>query len=344
NTLPYAGSGEFYTNFGDYDVRITVPREDLVLATGVLQNPSDVWTADQLARWEKAKSSTETVMIRNADEVGKAETRPGGDGPLTWHFKASKVRTFAFAASEAFIVDAASLDGTPEGTLCVSAYPKEATSWTHSTQMLRTAMRGFNERWSKFPWPVMTNVNGPERGMEYPQIIFCGARTNERSLYGVTAHELGHNWFPMVVNTDERRHGWMDEGFNTFIDYYSAWDWFSEPDQDAANRRGSGNPSSAGTLMHSTQNLPIDTPPDRLTGGLNGAPSYAKTAQGLVLLRESILGPERFDYAFRTYIKRWSFKSPQPADFYRCMEDAAGMDLAWFWREWFQETDVLDQA
>jgi hypothetical protein len=345
NTLPYIGSGEFYTNFGDYDVRISVPREDLVVATGVLQNPTEVWTAEQQARWEKAKSSTETVMIRSADEVGKAETRPAGDGPLTWHFKASKVRTFAFAASDAFILDAASLDGTPDSTLCVSAYPKEATpNWTHSTQMLRTAMGGFNERWSKFPWPVMTNVNGPERGMEYPQIIFCGSRRDERSLYGVTAHELGHNWFPMVVNTDERRHGWMDEGFNTFIDYYSAWDWFSEPDQDAINRRGSGNPSSGGTLMRSTQVLPIDTPPDRLTGGLNGALSYGKTAQGLVLLRESILGPERFDAAFRTYIRRWSFKSPQPSDFFRSMDDAAGMDLAWFWREWFQETDVLDQA
>ncbi len=214
NTLPYVGSGEFYTNFGDFDVRLTVPRADLVVAAGVLQNPQDVWTEEQQKRWDSARHSKDTVAIRSGDEVGKPETRPAGDGPLTWHFKADKVRTFAWAAGDQFIVDAAALDGTPDSTLCISAYPKEAiTPWKDSTQMLRTAMGGFNQRWFKFPYPVMTNVNGAEFGMEYPMIIFCGKGRTERGLYGVESHELGHQWFPMTVDTDERRHGWMDEGF-----------------------------------------------------------------------------------------------------------------------------------
>lgn len=345
NTLPYAGSGEFYTNFGDYDVRITVPRDNLVVATGVLQNPQETWTAEQQQRWDAARNSKESVVIRSAEEVGTPESRPAGDGPLTWHFKAGKVRTFAFAASESFIVDAASLDGTPESTLLISAYPKEGvTQWKNSTQMLRAAMGGFNQRWFEYPWPVMTNVNGPEGGMEYPMIIFCGGRRDERGLYGVTAHELGHQWFPMLVNNDERRHAWMDEGFNTFIDYYSQWDWFSDPKDDTRNREGRGNPAGIASFMARENMQPIDTPPDRLARGLLSPLQYSKTGAGLVLLRESVIGPERFDHAFRTYIRRWAFKSPRPADFYRCMEDAAGMDLAWFWRGWFLETGTLDQA
>jgi hypothetical protein len=345
NTLPYAGRGEFYTNFGDYDVRITVPHDHIVVATGVLQNPQEVYTAEQQARWEKARNSTDTVLIRSPEEVGQPTSRPSRTEPLSWHFKAEKVRTFAFASSEAFIVDAAALDGTPQSTLLISAYPKEAiTPWSKSTQMLRTAMRGFNERWFEFPWPVMTNVNGREGGMEYPMIIFCGGRRDERGLYGVTSHELGHEWFPMLVDSDERRHAWMDEGFNTFIDYYSQWDWFSDPKDDAANRNGRGNPARFAPSMRNPNMLPIDTPPDRLPGSLLSQLEYTKTGVGLVLLREQILGPERFDFAFREYIRRWAFKSPQPADFYRSMEDAAGMDLAWFWRGWFQETGTLDQA
>jgi hypothetical protein len=345
NTLPYAGSGEFYTNFGDYNVRLTVPRTYLVVATGVQQNPQETWTAEQQQRWDRARRSSDTVMIVDKDEVSQPASRPAGEGPLAWHFKAQKVRTFAFAASEAFLVDACSLEGTPESTLLISAYPKEGLpTWSDSTQMLRTAMRGFNQRWFTYPWPVMNNVNGPEGGMEYPMIIFCGGRRSERGLYGVTSHELGHQWFPMLVNTDERRHAWMDEGFNTFIDYYSQWDWFSDPAQDAENRAGRGNPAGMAAFMARRDMAPIDTPPDRLGRGLLSPLEYSKTGCGLVLLRESVLGPERFDAAFRTYIRRWAFKSPRPADFYRCMEDAAGMDLAWFWRGWFQETGTLDQA
>ncbi len=338
NTLPYLGTGEFYSNFGDYDVRLTVPRDHILVATGVLQNPAEVFTAEQVARLERAKSSAETIVIRGADEVGKAESRPAGSGPLTWHFKAQRVRTFAFASSEAFILDAAGQDGV----LIQSVYPKEALPlWSKSTQMLKTAIAGYTRRWFPYPYPVATNVNGPEGGMEYPMIIFCGGRRDERGLYGVTAHEIGHNWFPMTVNTDERRHAWMDEGFNTFINRYSTADWFG----DAIDLRGDRtDPANFGASMLVQDNFPVDTPADALPRRLLGQLQYTKTGVGLTLLREQILGPERFDAAFREYIRRWAFKSPQPADFYRTMEDAAGMDLAWFWRGWFLETGSLDQA
>jgi len=337
NTLPYIGSGEFYSNFGDYDVRLTVPRDQLVVATGVLQNPEEVYTPEQVGRLERARASAETVAIRSAEEVGRPESRPQGTGPLTWRFKAERVRSFAFASSEAFILDAAGADGV----LVQSAYPKEALpTWGQSTQMLKTAILGYGKRWFPYPYPVATNVNGPEGGMEYPMIIFCGGRSDEHGLYGVTAHEIGHNWFPMTVNTDERRHAWMDEGFNTFINRYATADWF--PDSEL--RADRSDAARFADAMAQPEMSPVDTPADMLRGRLLGQLQYTKTGVGLTLLREQILGPDRFDEAFREYIRRWAFKSPQPADFYRTMEDAAGVDLAWFWRGWFMETGTLDLA
>lgn len=335
NTLPYMGSGEFYTNFGDYDVEITVPRSHIMAATGVLQNPEDVFTQTQLNRIAEARQSDDTVVIRTADEVKDPASRPAGDGPLTWHFKANDVRTFAWASSDAFIYDGCNLDGV----FVQSVYPKEATpNWEQSTQMLRTSINGYNNRWFKYPYPEATNVNGPEGGMEYPMLIFCGSRKSERGLYGVTTHEIGHNWFPMTVNTDERRHAWMDEGFNTFINYYSTAEWF----EGEKGRRGSAGGFAGG--MTRPNQAPIMTHADKLPRFSLGMTQYAKTSVGLVLLREQVLGPERFDAAFREYIRRWAFKSPRPADFFRTMENVAGDDLAWFWRGWFMETDNLDQA
>jgi peptidase M1-like protein len=335
NTLPYLGTGEFYNNFGDYQLSITAPRGWTVVATGALQNAEDVFTPTQLDRWQRAHTSEETIEIITPEEVGTDDAIRAGDGPLTWHFRADSVRTVAFAVSDAFVLDAAGL----EGTLVQSAYPKEGLPlWQKSTQMLRTAIAGYNTRWFRYPYPVATNVNGIEGGMEYPMIIFCRGRRNESGLYGVTTHEIGHNWFPMVVNTDERRHAWMDEGFNTFINYYSRQDWF--PDSSG----GRANPASIAQFLTQPNQVPIATPADHLPGSLLGALQYTKTGAGLVLLRETILGPERFDYAFRKYIERWAFKSPRPADFFRSMEDAAGVDLAWFWRGWFLEVHHLDQA
>ena len=334
NTLPYVGTGEFYNNFGDFDLSITAPRDHIVVASGALQNESEVYTQEQLQRLQQAKQSRDTVVIRSAEEVGQPGSRPAGDGPLTWRFKAENVRTVAFASSEAFILDACSR----EGVLVQSAYPEESRPvWDKSTQMLATAIEGYNRRWFRYPYPVATNVGGVEGGMEYPMIIFCSGQNNrsERGLYGVTTHEIGHNWFPMVVNTDERRHAWMDEGFNTFINRYSSADWF---------KKGSEPKPSTFAAMMKMPGVPIVTAADRLNGLQLGLLQYQKTGVGLTILREYVLGEERFDYAFREYIRRWAFKSPQPADFFRTMENAAGMDLAWFWRGWFLEDALLDQA
>ncbi|MDG2055069.1 MAG: M1 family metallopeptidase [Phycisphaerales bacterium] len=334
NTLPYIGGGEFYTDFGDYKVSITAPREYIVVATGVLQNEDEVFTPQQIERLAKARSSSETIMIRSEEEVSDPASRPSGEGDLTWHFKADDVRTFAWAASDAFIYDACSLDET----FISSAYPKEALPlWEDSTQMLRTAIVGYNKQWYPYPYPTATNVSGSEGGMEYPMIIFCRGRSTERGLYGVTTHEIGHNWFPMIVNTDERRHAWMDEGFNTFINYYSFGDWF----EGKEGRRG--NADSFARKMVRTEMVPLATYPDRSPGRIRGTLFYEKPSVGLVMLREHILGPDRFDPAFREYIETWAFKSPQPADFYRIMENSSGEDLAWFWRGWFMETSMLDQ-
>ncbi|MCC7397631.1 MAG: M1 family metallopeptidase [Planctomycetes bacterium] len=334
NTLPYIGTGEFYMNFGDVELALTVPRDHLVVASGVLQNPEQVYTTTQLERFAAAQKSRDTIVIRGQDEVGDPSTRPAGEGPLTWRFRAENVRTVAWASSPAFLLDAC----TADGVLVQSAYSEASLPvWSQSTAMLATAIEGYNKRWFPYPYPVATNVAGIEGGMEYPMIIFCSGRNrrSEGGLYGVTTHEIGHNWFPMLVNTDERRHAWMDEGFNTFINKYSTADWFKD--------HSPNKPSSYAGMLRAP-GIPVVTRADRLNGMQLGILQYEKTGVGLQILREYILGPERFDHAFRTYIRRWAFKSPQPADFFRTMEDAAGMDLAWFWRGWFLEDAMFDQA
>lgn len=358
NTMPYIGNGEFYTDFGDYEVHITTPREFIVEGTGALQNPYDVLTAEQVQRLEVAKTSDETVVILKADEVGTAASRPEGEGPLTWSFKAENVRTFAFATSQAFIWDACkadvtNLDGTTKTVLCQSFYPKEAEAWYHdrpfpmadettkpggSSQYIKHAIEFYSDWIFPYPYPEMSNINGPEGGMEYPGIIFCGAKTNDAGLFGVTDHEVGHNWYPMLVNSDERRYMWMDEGFNTFINRYSGAAWTG----GSGDRRGGAR--ALGFVMNADNAQASDTPPDRIWSRWVGSLSYSKPGYALYLLREVVLGPDRFDSAWKTYTNRWAFKHPQPADFFRSMEDAAGMDLAWFWRGWLLSTATLDQS
>ncbi len=353
NTLGYLGQGEFYTNFGSYDVSLTVPRAHIVAATGVLQNPQEVLTPTQVDRLDQARTSEQTVVIRKMEEVADPASRPAGEGPLTWHFIAHDVRTFAWSSSASFIWDAAhipqrgispserSKDGAkiPAGTLVQSVYPKEALPlWNQSTQMLKAAIEGYGKRWFTYPYPSATNVNGRAGGMEYPMIIYCHERQNDHGLFGVTTHEIGHNWFPMVVNTDERRHAWMDEGFNSFINYYSNAEYWNQPPD------GRGNAAAFAPAMLEPDQQPMDTPADRIRDGRLGTLEYAKPATMLVLLREVVLGPDRFDAAFRQYINSWAFKSPRPWDFIRCMENAAGSDLAWFWRGWIYGTGLLDQA
>lgn len=373
NTLPYLGQGEFYTNFGDYDVTLTVPRSHIVAATGELQNPEAVLSPTQLERWRLARSTTDqTVIIRDWPEIGTPADRPEGQGPVSWHFRAKDCRTFAWASSEAFIWDGRFLPGvgpidpstnSHQGTFCQSFYPKESSPDTQrpprlgddagkeptvgqwgprapgkgSTDMLAFSIDHYSKTWINYPYPAASNINGIVGGMEYPMIIFCGGRFNEKGLFGVTTHEIGHNWFPMLVNTDERRHAWMDEGFNTFINYYAFAARY--PDEERTRR---GDATRFVDAMRLGNQQPMDLPADQVPR--LGIMQYEKPAVALVLLREYVLGPERFDAAFREYVRRWAFKSPRPEDFFRTMEDVAGADLSWFWRGWFLETTRLDQA
>lgn len=347
NTLPYLGQGEFYTNFGDYEVSITAPRSHVVVATGVLTNAAEVLTSSARERLDAAMRSDETVTIRSAAEVGDPSSWPAGDGPLTWRFSARNVRTFAWASSAAFVWDAAGVDvrGSAQArngrVLVQSAYPKEALPlWGEATQMARHSIDFNSRQWHPYPYPTAVNVNGRVGGMEYPMIVFCAERRNERGLYGVTDHEFGHTWFPMLVNTDERRYAWMDEGFNSFMNVYTIRDRYGE---NARDRRSDVDAFTA-QMTRGQQQPFASTYADHVWRGRLGFLMYGKPAAALVLLREEVLGEERFDAAFRAYIDRWAFKHPQPADFFRTMEDAAGADLAWFWRGWFMETSWLDQA
>ncbi len=349
NTLPYLGAGEFYTDFGDYEVAITVPRDFIVAASGELVNPGEVLTQTQRDRLDEARGSDEPVWIVRPEEVGSEGNRPGVGGEFTWRFRTHDTRTFAWAASPAFIWDACAANitdrrGNAVTVLCQSLYPKEADAWKPnnerggSTRYARHAIEFYSGFLFPYPYPVMSNINGPEGGMEYPGIVFCGGRRGQRGLLGVTDHEIGHNWFPMVINSDERRYMWQDEGFNTFINMYSRADWNEEEvDITRAARQTMGT-------SRADNPQPIMTEPDRTWPSWIGGLMYRKTGYGLWLLREYILGPERFDQAWHGYMDAWYFKSPQPSDFFRAMENGAGMDLSWFWRGWFLEPATLDQA
>ena len=343
NPMPYLGQGEFFLEYGTFDVEISVPRDFVVVATGELQNDAVVWTEEQRLRLGQALRSDETIAIIAEDEVGTPESRPIAEEMVTWIFHAEEVRDFAWAASQAFIIDAAGW----EGTLLMSAYPREGlgtggeTGWEASTQYMRHTIAHYSEQWFRYPYPVAVNVAGVVGGMEYPGIVFCSVQARDQGLFGVTDHEFGHTWFPMIVGNDERRHAWMDEGFNTFINYYSNRAFYG----DAAERSVRTAPETiAGRMQEPIADQPIYTYPDHLRRAGRGFLAYRKPGAGLILLRDYILGPERFDAAFREYIERWAYKHPQPADFFRTIEDVAGEDLTWFWRGWFFSTDRLDQA
>ncbi|MEZ6242039.1 MAG: M1 family metallopeptidase [Phycisphaerales bacterium] len=349
NTLPYLGTGEFYADYGDYEVNITVPSTHLVGASGELINPHDVLTPEQYDRMQQASGSDEPVVIRSVDEITDPDTRPQGEDTLTWRFRVHDARTFAWASSPAFAWDACkadvtALDGSHKTVLCQSLYPREATAWAPdheaggSSLVVKHSIEFYSKLLYPYAYPSMTNVNGAEGGMEYPGIVFCGSRTNADGLFGVTDHEVGHSWFPMMVNSDERRHVWMDEGFNSFINMYSRADWKSA-DIDTERAR-----DQTLRMSKETHRQAMDTPPDQMWGRWLGFLGYRKPAYSLYLLREVILGPERFDTAFREYVHNWAFKSPQPSDFFRTMENASGMDLAWFWRGWVLGSGQLDQS
>src|SRR6184192_3487075 len=338
NTEQYLGQGEFYLEYGDFDVAITVPRGFLVAATGTLENPGEVLTAAERARLARAIRSETTVAIVAKAEVGQASTRPSGASPtLTWRFTAKHVRDVAWAAAATFIWDASGYDGV----LIQSFYPPEANpDWARSTEYARHSIKHYSEKWLRYPYPTAINVAGPVGGMEYPMIVFCGLRAGERGLFGVTTHELGHEWFPMVVGSNERLYAWMDEGFNTFINIYSTLAFYHD-----AIPQGRGVAAQWAQFAASGQDEPPLVAADRVSPRLLGQIEYNKPATGLYLLRQHILADTgRFDAAFREYIRLWAYKHPTPADFFRSMEDGLGEDLSWFWRGWFYRTDVVDQA
>jgi hypothetical protein len=336
NTEQYLGQGEFYLEYGSFDVSLTVPANMLVAATGTLQNPTQVLTATQRTRLARARGSDSTVVIRGMDEIADPASRPpSASGTLTWRFTADSVRDFAWAAARHFVWDAArASDGK---TLAMSFYPPSAEPvWNQSTQYIRFAIENYSS-WYPYPYPVAINVNGIEGGMEYPMIVFCHNRTDPAALFSVTDHEIGHTWFPMIVGNNERLHAWLDEGTNTFMNYYN----WNKKYPGKYNRRG--DPGLYIPLAVSGKEESIMTPADRIRGSLS-VTAYTKPGLGLILLRDRIVGAERFDPAFRQFIVRWAYKHPTPADFFRSMEDGVGEDLSWFWRSWFYTTEVLDQA
>ncbi|WP_234569876.1 M1 family metallopeptidase [Rhodohalobacter sp. 614A] len=343
NVLPYLGAGEFYLEFGSFDYSITLPSDFIVVASGELQNPEEVLTEAQTDRLEQARNSDETVTILGVDELGTEESRPRESDKLTWHFRMENSHDIAWAASKAFIWDAARIN-LPDNdqALAMSVYPEESSGeegWGRSTEYVKGSIEFYSEKWLKYPYPVAVNVAGIVGGMEYPGLVFCSWRAREGSLWGVTDHEFGHIWFPMIVGSNEREYAWMDEGFNTFINGYSTEN-FNNGEYQA--RRTSARQITA--WMAGPEAEAIFTAPDQIQPGNLGTVAYYKPALGLRMLRETIIGKELFDEAFKAYINRWKYKHPTPNDFFNTIEDVSGHDLDWFWRGWFETTWTLDQA
>lgn len=341
NTLPYLGAGEFYLEYGNIEYSITAPSNLIIVGSGEVKNPAEVYTAAVLAKIEKAKSSDKTVTIVSADDLKSNNYHPNKP-TLTWRFECKQTRDVAWAASKAFIWDGARIN-LPDGkkALAQSVYPVESAGnegWGRSTEYTKGCIEIYSKQWFGYTYPVATNVAGRVGGMEYPGIVFCSYRSKERNLWGVTNHEFGHNWFPMVVGSNERKYPWMDEGFNTFInnlasDVFNKGEYADKIDaQETAQQ------------IFTSDADPIMTIPDVTQQNFLGVAAYDKPAMGMKILRDYILGHERFDSAFRHYISEWAFKHPMPDDFFRSMENTGGEDLSYFWRSWFFTNDKLDQA
>ena len=335
NPLPYIGAGEFYLEYGDFDVSLTLPAGFVVAATGTVQNPAEVWTVEQRTRLARARGAAERVEI-----ITKAEASANGarrtPGTKTWRFTASNVRDFAWAAGPDLRWDAS----TWNGILIETYYHPETVPWEEANKMARFTIRHFSETWGMYPWPHATTVEGLVEGMEYPMITFVPSLDKREDQYWVLMHEFGHEWFPMMVGSDERRYPWMDEGFNTFIDYGAAEGYFQGTAYGDTVRRELLADYQVSSVPGAEQPL-IDKPVEQRD--LAWA-AYQKPALMLTILRDAVLGRETFERALREYVRRWQFKHPQPADFFRTIENVSGRNLDWFWREWVFTTARLDQA
>ena len=355
DTLPYIGS-EFYLEYGHFDYFVTVPANMIVAGSGELVNASEVLSKPELTRLAEARKSDKTVIIRSAEDVTAAvAAKPSGT--KTWHFEMDNTRDVSFSASAAFLWDAArinipaSVEQPAREALAQSVYPIEsagAADWARSTQYLKDSVEHFSARWYPYPYPNAINVAGPSDGMEYPGILFDGTDEKGKDFFAETAHEIGHTWFPMILGFNERRNAWMDEGFNTYIDIFES-DEFNHgefsPKRDPEYAPGGGDPADEIAKVIADPEAPVIlTRADAIHEKYRHPVTYFKSAFGLTLLREDILGPERFDFAFRKFIRDWAFKHPSPSDFFRAMESEGGEDLSYFWRGWYFNNWQLDLA
>ncbi len=346
NTLPYMGLGEFYCEYGNFDYYITAPSEMIVYGSGDLQNAAQVLTAEEIKRLSLAAGSDKTISIISKDEIGKSSLRPSAKGNLTWHFIMKNSRDIAWVASKALVWDAARIN-LPSGrkAIAMSAYPAESvgdSAYSRGTEFLKGSIEIYSKNYFEYPWNSAVNIGGPVTGMEYPGIIFNAYTAKKSFLWNVLTHEIGHNWYPMIVGSNERKYMWQDEGFNTFINYqatqiFNNGEFAKDP---MLSRRVFSMLEPAASRRYKD---PLMVVPEAMALTDYGQ-YYGKTAFGLILLRNVILGKERFDYAFRKYTEYWAFKHPTPNDFFHCMNSAAGEDLNWFWKEWFFTTWTLDQA
>ena len=349
NTLPYMGAGEFYCEYGNFDYYITAPSEMIVYGSGDLQNASQVLAPQQIKRLSLAANSDKPVYIIKADEIGTPGMRPATKENVTWHFTMKNTRDVAWVASAALVWDAAKVK-LPSGrkAIAMSAYPPGSAgsdAWSRSTEYLKRSVEIYSDHYFEYPWNSAVSIGGSVTGMEYPGMTFNDYREKTAGLWFLISHEIGHSWYPMIVGTNERKYDWQDEGINTFINLdanevfnkgeyakdtlFSQKDYFSYLDVSALpNRR-----------------YPLMIVPEAMGQGEGERTQYySKTAYGLKMLRYQVLGKERFDYAFRKYTEAWAFKHPTPYDFFRSMNNAAGEDLNWFWKEWFFTNWTLDQA
>jgi len=347
NTLPYMGLGEFYCDYGNYDYYITAPAEMIVYGSGDLQNATEVLTAEQIKRLALAATSDKTVTIVGTEEATKAAMRHATNKEHTWHFTMQHTRDVGWAAGKGMIWDAARVN-VPSGrkVLAMSCYPLESmgdTAWTRSTEYLKASMEIYSKNFFEYPWNNAVSSAGITGGMEYPGLIFNNYKETKARLWFLVSHEIGHNWYPMIVGNNERRYMWQDEGFNSYVNYI-ANDLFN-------NKEYVTDPAYFDKSFFASRDYsqfmqykdPLMTISDAMDEQQHYQ-FYGKTAYGLNLLRTVVVGKERFDYAFRKYTEAWAFKHPTPYDFFHCINNAAGEDLDWFWKEWFFTTWKLDQA
>lgn len=344
NNIPYLGTGEFYLEFGKFDYTITAPANMVVVGSGMLQNPRKVLAKEQRKRLKKARKSDTTVTILSKQEMLEGtHHKEGKDGMLSWHFKMDNSHDIAWAASKAFIWDAArmNLPDDKKG-LAQSVYPAENSGndgYGRSTEYTKNAIEIYSKDWYPYPYHVATNVGGHEGGMEYPGLVFCSYKSKDKSLWGVINHEFGHTWFPMIVGSNERVYAWLDEGLNTFINDITT-EQFNDGEY-AENK----DFQDMGKFLFNDRFDPLFTRADVIHDQQNlGIEAYYKPGTALHVLRNVVLGKDRFDYAFRTYIKEWAYKHPQPWDFFNAMSNASGEDLGWFFRGWFMKNWAIDQA